>query len=364
MNVPVYIESVGLSCENFAGLSALRTRDAAQAPPRPAQLAGSFDQARVRLRPEIDREDRSILNTVSTLVVNAVDDAVAGLPEGQPLAAFAQAPVFIGSDEAEHNFGALHSVVGDESGEGSVYARLAGLSQRVNPLELLRQLSTNPAYHASKRLRAQGGAYPLRAASLSGLVAAEEAISWLAEGRGETAAVVAGCNMRSFDALLSFSKLGILKGRSEGAGVVVSYGAACLLLSRRAQAARTALGAILAARSYFMPEAHGDHGTWEKMYRQAVQDWGRPDVVVRYSIGASAIDKAERDALEAVLPGTPTRCYKPLFGYTGKANNLLDLAAALTDETIAPASRILIAGVGMGYGIGCLLVEKGGAAHE
>ncbi len=55
------------------------------------------------------------------------------------------------------------------------WEELGKIKENLNPLDMLRLLSTNPLYHVSKALGLHGGGYPIRRMSLSGLTALEEA---------------------------------------------------------------------------------------------------------------------------------------------------------------------------------------------
>lgn len=362
----ISIESVGLFTERFSGLAALQTYLASRE--NEACESGSTfcfpDPVHsVHVRPnrpdKIEREDRSILNDISILVVNATGDAIAGLPSDSAPEQFGDAPIFIGSDGAEHSFTALNSVVRENQAPESVYARLGYIRDRANPIDMLRFLSTNPVYHASKQLRTHGGAYPIRAASLSGLVALEESISYLEEIPSKSAIVIAAGNMRSFDSLVTFNKLGLISLSEPRRGPSLSYGAVCLLLCRRSRDVASRFARVLAVKSFYLPDSHASVESWRRTFDDALDRVGRPDTVVLYSIGVPSADQAERTALAQLIPEVPVHAYKRTFGYTGKANNLLDLAAVMADPAIEPGKKVLITGAGLGYGVGYIAIEKG-----
>ncbi len=115
---------------------------------------------------------------------------------------------------------------------------------------------------------------------------------------------------------------------------------------------------MLAAETAFAPDSFMTSATWEQALASARQRGPAPDVIVTYANSAAGSDPAEEEALARVFPGVPTRNYKRHFGYTGKANNLLDLAAALADDGVAPGSVVLLDGQGFGFGVGYLTVKK------
>lgn len=369
VNVPsdFYILSAGLFTERFSELAGLRIHLTAAAQSRkpllPRLASDPLDAAQritVKLvHPDrIQREDRSVLNTISTLVLNAVEDAVQNLRGECSPDSFADAPIFIGSDGPEHDFSALAMLVHDTQAVDSVYTRLGDLRTRTNPLELLRSLTTNAAYHASKRLGSHGGAYPLRAASLSGLVALEEALSTLECGAATKAIVIAAGNMRSVDSLVTFNKLGLISNGEQGGKVIPSFGAACLLLQRGLKANDLAFARVLSAGSFFEPSfSFGSH-VWGQMFDHILSTHGSPDILVSYGIGMTEMDRMEESAATKAFPEIPRVSYKGAFGYTGKANNLLDLVAAISDPAVGAGKTVLITGAGLGYGVGFILLEK------
>ena len=358
------IHAFGIFTEHFSHVSDLSACLAAEGerlgsakfePP-----AGIDPFAQMRVRPlhadRIEREDRSVLNDISVLILNAIDDAFtddASIDDSR----FLDVPLLIGSDGAEHDFSALAAVVRDCGTEDDVFAKLGGMRERVNPLEMLRSLSTNGAYHASKRLQLHGGAYPLRAASLSGLVALEESISLLKCGASREAIVIAAGNMRSLDSLATFDKLGLLTNGALKGGVPLSYGAACFLLSRE-KSQSSQLATLLGAKSLYMPDTAPGIESWTRLFSDCHSTIGVPNVAVLYSIGIPISDREEKAALLKVFGDIRTTAYKRIFGYTGKANTLLDIAAVLTDSSIQPGERVLIAGAGLGYGLGYVVLEK------
>ena len=85
-------------------------------------------------------------------------------------------------------------------------------------------------------------------------------------------------------------------------------------------------------------------------------------MIFAYLNGAHLLNATEDEALALHYPGVPIRSYKPLLDYTGKPNNLLDLAAVLVDRSVPDGTVVMINGTGFGWGVGCITLRKGGGA--
>src|SRR5438045_3464579 len=115
--VTIYLTSIGLAAKQFesrAALAAFLTASITDPISSSNNLPGAApptDPVVVRPRciGQIDREDRSTLTNIATLVVNSVDDALLSLPTGMSTVDFENAPIFIGSDTAEPSFSALQA---------------------------------------------------------------------------------------------------------------------------------------------------------------------------------------------------------------------------------------------------------------
>ena len=355
---PLYIRTIGIHserCPDSAHLAAVL--DGSAAAPAPADR---YAAAAIRLGAAglavIGREDRATLNDLSTGVLNAISDALRHSGDAW-MGATENVAVFTGTDSAELTFNTVGSLVeraGDEAIE-----RLGELKGMSNPITMLRLLSTNSTYHVSKRFGAQGGGYPNQSMSLSGLCALEDAVHTLRAGSGERAVVVASGNMRSFDSLVMFGKLGLLDEVVERQQVDPSYGAAALVLDRADMEDGPApLAEVLAVHTLYSPEPFVAPDTWRTLFAAARERHGLPDLIVTYANGSRQLEDSETAARREVFGAVATRNYKRYFGYTGKANNLLDLAATLADDSVAVGSTVLLCGAGFGYGIGYILVRK------
>ncbi len=200
---PTYITAIGIHAERVPSVGALADALARGEPPaasgdRFSKMAARLDP---RVLPLIDREDRSILTEITISILNAIADAVA---PGSPLWSddHEDMLVYAATDALEYDFTPLAShVARHPTGDGAL-RRLGDLKGLVNPLSMLRHLSTNTIYHVSKRLQARGGGYPTRSMSLSGISVVEDAVLELggAPAPGRAIAVASG-NMRGFDSL-------------------------------------------------------------------------------------------------------------------------------------------------------------------
>jgi hypothetical protein len=364
----VLVEAIGVHCERAPGWQSLVASLATDV--ATPVCRDPYARVVVRLDPRLastmPREDRSVLNDASTGILNALVDAHP--PESSFWREDHEATcVFCAADLVDRDlspYAALTERCGDAA---TALGRLGELKTVVNPMGMLRQLSTNATYHVSSRLQAHGGGYPIQSMSLGGLCALEDALMALRRApAARQAVVVASGNMRSFDSVLVFSKLGLLDGTGRS-GVNPSFGSAAVFLRAAAKApsteraSGTGLATIVDVLTVFHPEPAIKPSVWESLFARVAELHGAPDVVVTYANGAPASDESEASALRARFPRVRTLHYKRFFGYTGKANTLLDLAALLADDTVPPGALVLLNGQGFGFGIGALLVRKDAA---
>lgn len=359
---PVYIRATGIHAEHCDDLGALNAV-LSQKQEGPC-LSGQdiYQPIKVRLSPSeqkvIAREDRSILNDLSTCILNAAGDMLqsAGL---ESLVNAEDTPLYVGSDGgSEYNMAALNQLIERFKSPVATLNHLGLLSSMTNPIQMMRMLSTNPLYHASKRMQLRGGGYPTRCMSLSGVSALEDACADIAAGRSQQGVVIAAGSMRNFDSLVVFGKLGLLGENNDSATIQPSFGAAALLLDQDASKADAALAKILKVSTRYSAEHFPSEDDWKSLLHDVAACGLEPDLIVTYCNGVKANNESELAAIAQVFADAELRNYKPLFGYTGKANNLLDLAAVLADETVAVGTRILVLGAGFCMGIGYMLVEK------
>ena len=185
---PVYIRATGLHSEHFSDLCDLDSM-LNECWDMPNVVGGDIYQPpKLKLTPSevkaIAREDRSILNDLSTSILNATGDMLlhAGCEDG--LLNAEDTPLYAGTDGvSEYSFTALSKLIDRFGDTNETMNNLGLLSGMTNPINMMRFLSTNPLYHTSKRLGLRGGGYPIRGMSLSGLYAIEDAVSDLAANR-------------------------------------------------------------------------------------------------------------------------------------------------------------------------------------
>ncbi len=353
----VFINHVGISAERCLGTRQLA--ELVNAEPVEPIRANVYASPSISLSKAalstIDREDRSTLGPLATGTLNAIADALGG----RDLTSLREAMhVYTGSDSAEHSFTALFALMRHHTTCEALLEHIGEIRNHSNPLNMMRLLSTNPLYHASKRLDAHGGGYPVRAMSLSGLCALEDAWRAVANGRApEGAAVIAAGNMRSFDALAAFGKMGLLHGLADAPQVDPTHGAAAVLIGLPG-AGSAPLAELLDVDTMFRPEPFAVTETWSTLFERTRRRLGVPDVIVAYRNGAHLLNKTEDEALELHYPGVSIRSYKPLLGYTGKPNNLLDLAAVLVDRSVPVGAVVMINGTGFGWGVGTISLRK------
>lgn len=355
----VFISHLGVNAERCPSLSMLSKLVNEADAPVPVK-ANVYAPPTISLGREalsaIDREDRSTLGSLATNILNALADAVGS--DG-PAECYEAMPVYSGNDSSEYSFTALGAMMRKHDSREALLAHIGEIRNYSNPMNMMRLLSTNPLYHTSKRLGAHGGGYPIRAMSLSGLCALEDAWQAVAHDRApDGAAIVAAGNMRSFDALVTFGKMGLLHGMSDKPQVDPTFGAAALVLAGEAAATREPWAEILDVDSMFCPEPFAQATTWSALFERTRQRVGIPDMIVAYRNGALLLNNSENEALAAHYPEVPIRGYKPLLGYTGKPNNLLDLAAVLVDRSVPDGAIVTINGTGFGWGVGSITLRK------
>jgi len=357
---PVFIHAVGIHAEYCDDVSALHTalRDQRSAVESPVENV--FQKMNVQLgaleKRVIAREDRSILNGLASAIRNAAGDMLHSCNMETGLDLSEETPLYSGTDGvAEHNFVNLSRLIQRHGSTEQTLKNLGELSGMANPINMMRFLSTNPIYHASKRLELRGGGYPVSGMSLSGLYALEDAVADLAAGRCGQGIVVAAGNMRNFDSLVVFAKLGLLDPDGDMGGFVPSFGAAMLLLGNESG---NAVAEVLDVHTRYSPEPFPSPSDWQALMKYVAGRGIQPDVVTTYCNGVKANDEIERSAVQPCFPNAQLRNYKSIFGYTSKANNTLDLVAALADENIPEGAVILVNGAGFGVGIGFIAMRK------
>ncbi|MBR8845629.1 MULTISPECIES: beta-ketoacyl synthase [unclassified Pseudoalteromonas] len=355
----VYVKAAGIQTEHFDQLAALdaivnrgqeRVESAERNIYKPLNRKLSKGEVAV-----IAREDRSILNDLSTLILNSIGDLLEYTSQDK-LNDAEQTPLYAGTDGvSEYNFAALYKIIEKHGGVEGALKNLGELSKMSNPINMMRFLSTNPLYHASKRLKLRGGGYPIRGMSLSGLQALEDAFSDIKHDRQAQGVVVGAGSMRNFDTLLVFDKLGLLSKDEKESEIEPSFGAATLYLSNDQT---DAYAEVLAVESRYSPSPFPSPKAWHALMKSVKVKGLNVDVIVTYCNGVKTNNENELAAIGDTFPEVTQKNYKSVFGYTSKANNILDLSAVLVDESIPEGATVLINGAGFSVGIGLIVIKK------
>ncbi|WJF91520.1 beta-ketoacyl synthase N-terminal-like domain-containing protein [Paraburkholderia bonniea] len=360
-----YITGVGIVTRAFADTAALRGIDFSTQPALPAASAiGDYftRQTTFRHAARVAREDRALLNDTSRLALDATAQAFDYASARVPYSAAEResCEIYTGIEGGDYRVPALQTHLRAHAGE--VLASLAAMGeirQHLNPLDMLRLLSTNTLYHLSKVFGLRGEGYPLRRMSLSGLCALEVAHAQLQSGSLQHALVAAVGDMTTPENLGAFHKMGLVRLASHPDGVLPAYGAAALMLERAPPAGRTPLAQVLTVLSRYVPDTLVRVSEWRNLLAHVAMHQRVPiQHVVLYRNGVAALEQAEREALHAFWPNCTVHAYKPYTGYTGQANNLIDLVLALADPAIETGATVLVNGVGIGTGLGAIVLRK------
>ncbi|EHC9819303.1 hypothetical protein JYZ60_003700 [Salmonella enterica subsp. enterica serovar Newport] len=301
----------------------------------------------------VSREDCSVLNSMSKMAINALIDfkSKACLDE------HAKAFLYTACDSEEHSFSTLFEICRKYNDAGSVWKHIQQYKEMNNPLDMLRLLPTNVLYHTSKLLRDHEEGTPLRAASLSGLVALKLAWADIVNSTAKKGAmVVSAANMLTFDSLAVFKKFGeIRKNSADASGIIPSWGAAVISLDNDS---RNALAELTSVTVRYCPKVRFEQEDWESLMGKQRTQQGEPDVIISYNNGIRAQKIAEYSALEKFFPRSRIINYKAKTGYTGKLNNILDILCCLNDPAIPSGARVMLNGAGINYGIGNIWLIK------
>ncbi|WP_375674294.1 hypothetical protein [Bartonella sp. CL100XZDX] len=301
----------------------------------------------------VSREDRSVLNDMSKIVINALID----FQSKDCLAEHAKAFLYTACDSEDRSFDLLFEICRKYKDDGSVWKHIQQYKEINNPLNTLRLLPTNVLYHISKLLLDHEEGTPLRAASLSGLVALKLAYADIANIIAkERAMVVSAANMLSFDSLTVFKKFGeIRQSDKDISGIIPSWGAAVMSLDNNSC---DALAELISVTIHYCPKVSFEERDWESLLSKQRTQQGEPDVIVSYNNGIRTQQIAEYSALEKFFPRIPVVNYKSKTGYTGKLNNILDILCCLNDPAIPSGARVMLTGAGINYGIGNIWIIK------
>ncbi|WP_375642553.1 MULTISPECIES: hypothetical protein [unclassified Bartonella] len=301
----------------------------------------------------VSREDRSVLNDMSKMVINALID----FQSKDCLAEYAKAFLYTACDSEESSLNSLFEICRKYKDDGSVWKHIQQYKEMNNPLDMLRFLPTNVLYHISKLLLNHEEGTPLRAASLSGLVALKLAYADIANIIAkERAMVVSAANMLTFDSLAVFKKFGeIRQSDKDISGIIPSWGAAVMSLDNNSC---DALAELISVTIRYCPKVRFEERDWESLLSKQRTQQGEPDVIVSYNNGICTQQIAEYSALEKFFPGIPIVNYKSKTGYTGKLNNILDILCCLNDPAIPSGARVMLTGAAINYGIGNIWIIK------
>ena len=222
---------------------------------------------------------------------------------------------------------------------------------------MLRLLSTNALYHLSKVFGLRGGGYPIKRMSLSGLSAVENALIALKQ-RGKYALISAVGDMTIAENICVFAKMGLVKTDKIHNGITPSCGAASLVIEKDTLC-QNSIAEIREVKSIYKNTSFIAKNDWLELFSMLTvkKDLNNLHIAL-YNNGVKEMADEELQAVNHVFPNAHYYSYKPYIGYTGKANNLIDLIIAITDNRIPVDSHILINGVGTMSGMGYILIKK------
>jgi 3-oxoacyl-(acyl-carrier-protein) synthase len=316
----------------------------------------------------IEREDRSLLNKDSKLLLDACLEAFTNSEIERVFVdeEKKQFPIFIANDASPYKFEDFQAFLEKYSNEintsktKEIWKNLGKLKEFFNPLDMLRMLSTNPLYQVSKMFNLHGGGYPIRRMSLSSLCALEEAFYRIESGE-KRAVVAAVGDLTVPENYCAFERMNIIKHAVNDKGMVPSFGAASIILEKQSQKTpllKKYFAEIIDCRTIFKPNNNIVEMDWRNLFN-AFKERNLNDLsIVSYDNGNPNLANEENLALKKYFPNSTVYNYKRYIGYTGKANNLIDVVIALSDKRIEVGNHILINGVGNYTGLGYLLVKK------
>lgn len=312
---------------------------------------------------KVKREDRSLLNNIAKL---SIDSAVEAFSIAEHDRKFSDDEkqsfkTYIASESVENNFNAVERFTHENlDSEGNVDWYMLGQMKRyLNPLDMLRLLSTNSLYHVAKTLGLNGGGYPIRRMSLSGLIAFEDAYLSILNDSSKALVIGTG-DLKTLENMSTFKKMSLLKTKNKENGIIPSFGSASIVLEsiRDNDFQRKIYAEVIKVFSTFIPSNQIKSEHWKKLYQTLPEEINNKLNIIAYDNGVKDLYEEEYKALDMIFPKANIFNYKKIFGYTGKANTLVDLVTALSDKRIPVGDYILINGVGFSVGIGYILVQK------
>lgn len=362
-----WITGCGAKTSLFDSLSELKDRSIGSFPilqPR------DFDKilasnCRFASKSAIAREDRSVLNEVAKLAIDTASEAFSSAEKTQLISTDLKkdCSIYIASElMAPFNMETMGRFLSKNSQNDDEFdwACLGKIKNDLNPLDMLRLLSTNPLYHLSKFFSLHGGGYPIRRMSLSSLCALHAAFYNLSNNLPISLVSAVG-DLTSSINLLAFKKMGVIKNDNNNRGIIPSFGSASLILesdtSLQQRPNTIKYAEILDIKTHFSPLPPSVE-IWSQLFKITKRHRVDQLYIVTYANGVTELTETENKAIRKTFPNASVINYKQHIGYTGKANNLIDLVLALSDERIIPGSHVLLNGVGMSVGAGCILIRK------
>jgi 3-oxoacyl-(acyl-carrier-protein) synthase len=311
----------------------------------------------------VSREDRSLLNFIAKL---SIDSTAEAFLYAQDKVTFTDEekenfPIFIGNESVGYDLSAIDSLMSSKNYDRKrSWNEIGCIKKYLNPLEMLRLLSTNPLYHLSKMFGLTGGGYPFNKMSLSGLAALETSL--LNPNGIDRALVVAAGDMTIAENLATFTKMNLIKNDTNSQGIIPSYGSASIIIEKLIDIKRkvvTRYAEIISVKSHYKYNTNIDADDWKNLHSDTKALLAKENVnIILYQNGVSELGKIEEDTMRKLFLAGSLYSYKKYIGYTGKANNLIDLVISLADRRIPLNSYILINGIGTSVGIGYILIKK------
>lgn len=316
----------------------------------------------------ISREDRAILSDSAILSLNATHEAFIFSETLHPFHEEDKRnfPIFLGSEANRLSFeiyGGFFRQYGSKHDKTVDWSKLGELKKLLHPLRMFCKLPTNSLYHLSKAFKLQGGGYPLRRMSLSGMVALEEGFYSLTKKRNTHCLVGAVGDMTMPENMAAFYRMGQVAQNDENeTGIIPSYGAASLILeNNHSQHLNLAqrYAEVITVQTRYCAHSHITKQEWIDLLQTIPKDYHiTTPIVIPYANGVKPLMEEEDKALRVVFPYSPQIRYKQYVGYTGKANNLLDISYALVDSEIKPGEYVVCTGIGIASGFGFTLFKK------
>lgn len=312
----------------------------------------------------VNREDRSVLNEISIISVNSLNDLIDSFDEGlqtKIVELLSKASIFTASDgpditgEIDHTKNIMND---PDCQEGSFWKNISNLGKFANPLDVLRLLTTNSLYHISKITKSHEEGFPIQTASISSLVALDMANSYAAICKGADFSIVsAASDMTNVEFKPFWMKINKIKTDENHDGIVPAWGGATLLLSKE-KIGSFCLAEILASNILYKPKSVFLDEDWNALLSRIDALNIKPDVFVSYDNGVYEQGKSEREAIKSHFPNARIINYKSLLGYTGKSNTALDICCSLYDDNISSNEVICVNAAGLNYGLGFVILRK------